>query len=324
MVSQSSTPVLDLEDSGDSNDLTGGDVQCVFSSQEMLKVGTGTTTRKHVSKIYWFVQSRGKEEFLARQINSHHVPAGEDVIIGLAELLETYIPEIEIWEEKVLPAMQELETLLEDGTSDREDGKLYSAEESFKQALTIEEQNVRALFNLGLIYLELEATDKARDMMTELLKLKTPFTGKDQHLFNELGISLRKNEMYDEAVAYYAHALQFIKDDEHLFYNLSRAHYERNDWPECVAALKACRELNPQLSAACDLAQLLYELSNDDALCKKNGKPVVPNNVAAAIVSVHNIDRTAYPVQNTGSNPETGRARTSGVVTPDSFEEVDI
>lgn len=305
-----------LDDGSIDDVLAGGEVQCVFSSQEMVKVGTGTTTRRHITKLYWYVESVGHEEFSARQINSNHVPAGEEKRVGLTELLENYLPEIAFWEEDVIPAMQELATLLEDGEADREDGKLYSAERSFQKALTIEEQNVRALFNLGLIYLELEAMEKARDMMNELLNLKTPFIGKDQHLFNDLGISLRKNGLFDEAVAYYSHALQFVDDDENLFYNLSRVHYERGDWKECITALKASLQLNPSLEAALGLSKLLFEMVGDYKLRQKRGKPDIPRDAASLILTLHDTARQSNHAEVL--QPEKGRVRASGVITIDS------
>ncbi len=260
-----------------------GVVRCVFSSTKTAKIGTGTTTRRHVTKLYWYVEEREDGNFSIRKINSRHVPAGEEKMVSVQKLIANYLPEIEFWEDNVIPAMKELEDYLEDGEIDREDGKYYSAEESFNKALGIEEKNVRALFNLGLIYLELKEMDKARDMIAELLKLKSFFMGKDQHLFNDLGISLRKHGMYDEAAEYYTQAMHYVDDDENLFYNLARANYERGDWLKCVEALGSCLALNPDLPASRDMVTLIQALAKDPKLCEKNGKPTVPRSVAAKI-----------------------------------------
>ena len=37
------------------------DVRGVFSTQEVRRVGTGTTTRKTVQKTFWFIEQNGKE-----------------------------------------------------------------------------------------------------------------------------------------------------------------------------------------------------------------------------------------------------------------------
>jgi len=313
MVSKFDTSALEIDEGYLGSTLTDeGDVRCVFSSMNKTKVGTGSTTRSHITKLYWFVEEIGDEKFSRRQINSNHVPAGEEKIIHLKDLLSTYLPEIEFWEDKTVPAMSCLEDYLEDGEIDREDGKLYSAESSFQKALGLEEKNVRALFNLGLIYLELDEEDKARDMMNELLKIKSSFVGKDQHLFNDLGISLRKRGMFDESAAYYSQALEYIGDDEHLFYNLSRAHYERGDWPQCVNALGRCKALNPDLPAARDLSELVVEMSNNPVLCRKHGKPPISDLMAAGILGALQGGSSMEVERGDVLKSESGHVRTGG------------
>lgn len=314
-----------------------GSVRCVFSSADEMRVGTGTTTRKHVSRIYWYVEQLADDRFSLRRINSHHVPTGEELVIPLRELIDGYVPEIEFFEGNTVPAMELLQEYLDQGTEQREQGKLYSAQDSFCRALGMDEGCVRALFNLGLIALSLHDLDKARDMMRELLKIRSTFLGKDQHLFNEFGIALRKAGLYDEAADYYAKALEFVEDDEHLFYNLARVNYERGQWALCVEALGRSRALNPGLAATHQLGELLVELANNDTLREQHNKPPVPDDVAAKLVAFMR-DRAsaqaqpafspgpiceALPAPATAENlppadtppgqtdtPETGRART--------------
>jgi tetratricopeptide (TPR) repeat protein len=237
-------PPTDLSRMRDS----AGRIMCVFSSVEDMRVGTGTTTRKHLSKIYWYVEELSDDRFSLRRINSHHVPSGDGQVIPMSKLIEGFTPEVEFFEGNTIPAMELLQEFLEQGTEQREQGKLYSAQDNFRRALGMDEANVRALFNLGLIALSLHDLDKARDMMRELLKIRSTFAGKDQHLFNEFGIALRKAGLFDEAAAYYAKALEFVEDDENLYYNLARANYERGRWEECVEAIGRSRALNPHLA----------------------------------------------------------------------------
>ena len=292
-----------------------GVVRCVFSSDERVKVGTGTTTRTHVSKLLWYVEELGNKKFSVRKVNHHHVPSGEDRVIGLGKLLAEYVPEVEYYEEFTLPAMELLEDYLDEGEEHREEGRLYSAEGCFDKALGLDEQNVRALFNLGLIYMEQEDAEKTRNLMRSLLAIKATFTGKDQHLFNEFGISLRKNGLLDEAVEYYSRALAYAQEDDHLHYNLARANYERGDWEGCVASLLRCGELNPDLEAARELGGLVIRLSGNPALCRKQGKPSVPDGLAEAVLGVAGEGYPAAPPKVRhrvdGQPPESGRARSA-------------
>lgn len=260
-----------------------GVVCCVFSTLDKIKVGTGTTTRSHYSKLFWYIEEVNEKTFTARQINQNNVPSGDEVTITLDQLLQDYSPEVQFYEDKALPAIQALNIHLQEGETHRKEDRFYSAELSFTNALAIEEKNVRALFNLGLIYLESHNMDKARDMMRELLLIKAAFKGKNQFLFNEFGIALRKNSLFDEAVEYYGKATEFAPEDENLFYNLARANYERGNWEECGDALARSRRLNPDLAAARNLAVLIIEMHAKPQLCKKQGKPTIPDDTLALI-----------------------------------------
>ena len=258
-------------------------VRCVFSSAERIKVGTGMTTRTHSSRLLWFVEGLGEGRFSLRKINDHHVPTGEEKVIGRDKLLRDFAPEVEYFEQYTLPAMELLEDYLDEGEAQREEGRLYSAEGSFNKALGLDEGNVRALFNLGLIYMEMEDEGKTHALMRSLLAIRSAFSGKDQHLFNEFGISLRKHGLFGEAVEYYSRALDFAPGDDHLHFNLSRAHFERGDWEGCVASLARSRELNPELEPAAELGSLVVRMAADPELCRRRGKPPVPDVVARAV-----------------------------------------
>jgi len=291
----------------------GGSVRCVFSSVERIKVGTGVTTRSHASKLLWFVEELGEGRFSMRKLNDHNVPSGEEKVVSLDRLVRGFVPEVEHYEQYTLPAMELLEDFLDEGEAQREEGRLYSAEGSFNKALGLDEQNVRALFNLGLVYMEMEDADKTRNLMRSLLTIRSAFTGKDQHLFNEFGISLRKHGLFNEAVEYYSRALDFAPGDDHLLFNLSRAHFERGDWEGCVDALARSRAINPALEPALELGALVVRMAADPDLCRRRGKPPVPDAVARAVedlmvppavASVPMPDAAAAAVP-----PEPGRAR---------------
>ena len=249
-----------------------GGVRCVFSSSGGLE----TTD-------YWLVVQVDEEQYSVRPINENHVAQDEEKFITVAALLTGYVPEIDYFENKVLPAMAELEDHLKSGESDRAEGKLYSAEMHFDKALAMDELNVRALFNLGLIYLERGETAHAVDLMDSLLEIRASFDGKNQHLFNEFGIALRKSHLLDEAVSYFSHALDYVTTDENLYYNYARANYERGNWEACVRGLLHCRAINPRLEVARDLVDLVRAMQTNDALREKYDKPPIPESLAAKI-----------------------------------------
>jgi len=258
----------------------GGFIRCAFSTSRKTKLGMGSSARTRTTRVMWFVEQLGDDAFDVRRINNKHVPAGNAETIPMRRLLSEFTPEPAYYEDKVIPAVRELEETLEQGDAHRARGRLYSAEMEYDKALGIEERNVRALFGLGLVFLERGEKKRTRALLSELVQVKAAFDGKNQHLFNEFGIALRKSLLFDEAVTYYRRGLDFVTTDENLYYNLARAHYENGNWEESLDALVLSNRLNPRLDLAHDLLELMVGLADDERRLPRYGKPPVPRAVA--------------------------------------------
>jgi tetratricopeptide (TPR) repeat protein len=176
--------------------------------------------------------------------------------------------------------MRELNDIIAQGDAFRNDGRLYCAEMEYDRALEIEAMNVRALFGLGLIYTARRELSKTRELLTELVNIKATFHGKNQYLFNEFGIALRKTGLFNEAILYYDKALKLTKKDEHLYYNLARAHYENGNWSFCLDNLIRSHTLNPKLKLTQHLFEVIVGLADDERLLRHYNKPPIPPEVA--------------------------------------------
>lgn len=287
----------------------GGPIRCVFSTRETSYIGTGTTKRAQRSKLYWLVEEMGEDEFAVRKLNGNYLPIGDPDIIGREVLLKKYYPEIRLFEEEVIPAMESLDEKIERGEHHREEGRLYSAEREFDQVLELDITNIRSLFGLGIIYLERGEQDRAAELMHEIVEIKSAFSGVYTHLFNEFGIKLRKNEMLNESVMYYSRALELAKGrDENLHYNLARAHYELGSWEPCFEHLAISVELNPTLKEAFDLLELIVALSMRYDLREKYSKPEVPAEVAVEAAKLFK-GLQPEPVSSSGTPIDMSEAR---------------
>ncbi|MEF2232350.1 MAG: tetratricopeptide repeat protein [Pseudodesulfovibrio sp.] len=258
----------------------GGFIRCAFSTSRKTTLGMGGSTRTRSTRVMWYVEQVDDEAFEVRRVNNAHVPAGNAETIPLRRLLSEFTPEPAYYEDKVIPAVNELEKTLNLGDEHRARGRLYSAEMEYDKALSIEERNVRALFGLGLVFLERGEKGRTRTLLGELVQVKAAFDGKNQHLFNEFGIALRKSVLFDEAVTYYRRALDFVTTDENLYYNLARAHYENGNWEACLDALVQSNRLNPRLEPVHDLLVLMVGLAEDERRLPRYGKPHVPREMA--------------------------------------------
>ncbi|MDL2313349.1 tetratricopeptide repeat protein [Desulfovibrio sp. OttesenSCG-928-C14] len=228
----------------------------VFSTQEIQKVGTGTTTRKTIRKSFWFVveldtqDADGNSQLEVQPLNTNYIPSGPKKIITKDQFLADFSPEPEFYVSTVFPRMRELTKTVARGERHRKNGEYFSAEMEFNNALKVDEENVRANFGLGLTYLERGEGDKAENIFQRLVKLDAAFEPEHKHLFNEFGIQLRKNKMYKDAVTYYSRALELSAQDENLYYNMARALFENKEVVQAVGYLTQALEMNPALEEA--------------------------------------------------------------------------
>jgi len=129
-------------------------IKGVFSTQTLVKIGTGTTQRKTVQKSYWMAKELDNGEIEIQPLNRNYVPSGPKKVISKEEFLEKYVPEPEFYTYTVYPKMRELTKTIARADRHRMRGETYSAEFEYKNALKIDEENIRANFGLGLTYLD--------------------------------------------------------------------------------------------------------------------------------------------------------------------------
>lgn len=221
-------------------------IKGIFSTQAIQKVGTGTTTRRTIQKMYWFVEESEGGVLEVQPLNKNYVPSGPKRRIALEELLEKFSPEPEFYISTVYPRLRELNMVIQKGERHREKGEIFSAELEFGQALAVDEENIRANFGLGLTYLDRGEANKADDIFQRLVRLDATFEKEHKHLFNEFGMNLRRNKMLDQALDYYQRAEQLAESDDNLMFNIARAFFDKKQYDKAMEYLKKAITLNPQ------------------------------------------------------------------------------
>jgi len=223
----------------------GKKIKGLFSTQTVEKVGTGTTQRKTISKMFWFCTQADSGEVMVQALNKNLVPAGASTAVPLDDFLAKYNPEPEMYQKNVYPKMQELSSTVQRAEEQRQRGALYSAQFEYENALAVDEENVRANFGLGLTYVERGEAVKAKDILGRIVGLDAAFAPEHKHLFNEFGISLRKSRMVDQSIEYYTRALAMTETDENLHYNAARAYFDKGDLAKCREHLDRALAINP-------------------------------------------------------------------------------
>ena len=234
-------------------------IKGVFSTQEIRKVGTGTTQRKTVYKGFYFIEQSEDGAIECQPLNANYVPSGQKRCICLEELMEKFAPEPEFYLNSVYPKMRELQRTIDSADAHRAKDETFAAEYEYAAALKVDEENVRANFGIGLTYLQRGESDKADDIFERLVKLDAAFAPEHKHMFNDFGISLRKTKMYRQAVTYYSRALELTADDEHLHINAARALLEIKDIDACVEHLLKALAIAPRQEQATKFLLWLVE-----------------------------------------------------------------
>lgn len=225
-------------------------IKGIFSTQSIQKVGTGTTTRKTIQKTYWFADELEENLLEIQPLNKNYIPSGPKRKITIEDLLAKFAPEPEFYVSTVYPKLQELSRTIQKGERHRDKGEIFSAELEFNEALKVDEENVKANFGLGLTYLDRGEAHKANDIFERLVRLDAAFESEHKHLFNDFGISLRKNKMLDQALDYYRKAESLTDSDENLYYNMARVFFDKESAIDCLEYLKKALQLNPALTEA--------------------------------------------------------------------------
>lgn len=236
---------LDMSGNSRSDCFTGA-----FSVLKASKVGTGTTTQKHVQTMYVYAEEQPDGTFALQYINDNFVPTGKAWSVTREELLASHTPEPDLYMNKVFPAMRELTKTIAHAERLRDQGQTYSAEYEFKKALRIDETNIRATFGFGLTYLDRGEAEKADLVFRRLVTLEAAFESEHKHLFNEFGIKLRKSGLLEQALQFYGRAAEYTGDDEHLHYNRARVLADMSAYGRAREDLERALDLNPDFGEA--------------------------------------------------------------------------
>ena len=105
-----------------------------------------------------------------------------------------------------------------------------------------QEEAQRCLEKAAEIYMEKHMDDNAEQVLKEVIKLN-PNT---LNVYNSLGIIYRRQGKHGKAVIQYERALKVSPGDEHIHFNLARAHMEMEQFTKAREVLRAALSINPQ------------------------------------------------------------------------------
>lgn len=236
-------------------------LECVCSKRSSVTIGTGSTSKKEDSTLYYYAKQVDDDLLALQSLNAHWAPSGPALEVTMDELITQYQPEVDMFLKQVKPVIQKIAKSVAKGDRHRRNGEPYSAAMEYNNALGLDEKNVRALFGLGLTYLQYNQHDKAQTVFEQLIALDGFASAEYKHLFNQFGIELRKQNMLDQACRYYSRALEVCSTDENLYFNLARAFVQGGMIVEAEGAVEKCLRINPGHEEGLKFKKYLSSLS---------------------------------------------------------------
>lgn len=243
-------------------------IRGVFSTEEVKKIGTGMTLKKTRVKQYWLVQEASDGIAEVQPINENLIPIGKKRTVSVGTLLERFAPEPDFFVSSDMFDQPEAEE--EEATPASAEPGPEVAGFDISGSPEEVEKNARASFGLGIMYLKRGNNAKAQEIFAKLAEIDAAFAPEHKHMFNDFGISLRKEKLYETALKHYLRARELDNSDENLIHNIARAYFEIGDLDNTHKFLEESLQINPSLKAS----QLFLNFLNKKKTPKKNSKPI--------------------------------------------------
>ncbi len=132
------------------------------------------------------------------------------------------------------------------GVSHLNEGNIQMAFVDFQKAYRITPDNKEILNSLGLVYLQLEEFEKAKNLFLRAVSIDSEFS----EAYNNLGVTYSKRGQWTEAIDAFKKALAnpLYQTPERAFYNLGMSYYRVRQYGPAIDAFKDAIKRAPLFS----------------------------------------------------------------------------
>ncbi|MCP4717166.1 MAG: hypothetical protein GY868_18740 [Deltaproteobacteria bacterium] len=240
-------------------------IKGVFVVEKTGSIGTGHTAKKVVQKMYCIAKQTDNGDVAFRYLGADDKPMTATEKIPRDEFLRKFTLQPYYLENKKAQRKKNLDKNIARAEEHLRKNELHSAEFEYSNALKLDEEDLKANFGMGNVYLAMGEKEKAKDVFVKLSKIDAIFEEKNKHFFNECAIQLRKQELYDESIEYYVKAIKISPSDENLCFNASRAYFEKEDMNKAGEYIQQALSINPNFKEAKKLLGFIEAASGDSS-----------------------------------------------------------
>lgn len=260
------------------------------------------------AKQYWYVEAQENGTLCIQPLDLRTwLPAGTPAPISPRELQRNYLPEPEIYTQMLVSRFQK-EAMLDIGEDGKEPLALDDAliKPPTPQSGGTTEKAARNDFESALSLAAQGNKGQAEKVFERLLHAEN-LEKKHKHLFNEFGITLRKNNMYEHSINFYTRALELAEEDvdENLHLNLARSLHRMQRYMSCVQHIFAALDIAPGNKAA---LQFLAWMDRQGVIPKQYHLDVrakLKSGLAALAASAKSEAQQPRSVKTGGAAPKT-------------------
>ncbi|WP_320172475.1 tetratricopeptide repeat protein [Maridesulfovibrio sp.] len=215
----------------------------IYSKNIIDHTGAGTTMQKAEHKTYYYVLRSCSEKYCVEPLNAKSLPSGIFTAMDRDQFISSFTPEIGYYRKNSIPEYESLAKMLASGDAQSIDAA-DSEIESLIRSLLIEPDNTSPETDTPL------AKARLSEIVAILDSSDKEFIEEQRREFNSAAISLRKLQLYEEAINFYSKALELDENDENLHFNIARAYFETGDEASTLAHIEKALEIDPVLESA--------------------------------------------------------------------------
>lgn len=228
-----------------------------FFEESVMTLGTGHTQKTQTIKNYCKAEQNEDGAVKVSYLGQEGKPTGIVITVAADDFLRrfTFEPNYKVKSQDERKVDKHIAT----AEKHRARKEFNSAEWEYTSALKIDQENIRANFGIGTLYMEMGQNEKAKDVFRKLTQIEAIFEEDNKHIFNEFGIELRKASMFEEALGNYMKALEISPQDENLYFNVARVYYDNGDDAKAIEWITRALTVNPEFRDARQFLALLKE-----------------------------------------------------------------
>ncbi len=185
-------------------------------------------------------------------------------------LLEPLRSLLEAFDSTILDAAKEAKRLqeerkrklLEEGESRAQAEDLDKAREIFNRAAREYRDDPAYIGEIGELCIKYGLFEEAIGYLEEALAQNPALA----HLYNKIGMVLRRTRKFQTAERYYLKASEYLGKDPNLFFNLGRVYVDWGKWRKAVLAAGGALKLDPDFAEARKLLQYAQKKMEEETL----------------------------------------------------------